>query len=139
MNISQSWQPAEWLNPRELEQRVAAQEQERERLVCGHTKEKRESEKPKPMEVEAQQVVHNVEPNLPAVAIKQEHPQPVIDLSTEPEPDVVPMTEHTPTLHETTQPPDHERRYPLRTRRPTKRLTEDESFLMSPPSGHPVM
>jgi hypothetical protein len=112
---------AEWLNPKELEQRVAAQEKERERLVRGQTKEKRESEK-----------VCNVEPDLPAVVIKQERQRPVIDLSTEPEPDAVPMTENTPTLRETTQPSDDERRYPLRTRRPTKRLIEDESFLMSP-------
>jgi hypothetical protein len=123
---------AEWLNPKELEQRVAAQEQERERLVRGHTKEKIELEKLKPMENEIKQMVRNVESELPAVAIKQERQQPVIDLSTETEPDAVPTTEHTPTLRETTQPPDHERRYPLRTRRPTKRLIEDESFLMSP-------
>jgi hypothetical protein len=54
--------------------------------------------------------------------VKQER-QPVIDLTTVP--DVVP-----PMPSQSTQEP--ERRYPKRERRPTKRLIEEESFLMCP-------
>jgi hypothetical protein len=121
----------EWLNPVELEHRVAAQERERDRLVRGNsnsnttTTSKPES-KTVPMQPAPRvEVVTKPEPE-PTVEIKQETPT-VVDLSYD-EPNVpvqlqpIEIREQTPT----------ERRYPLRNRKPTKRLIEEDGFLMTP-------
>jgi hypothetical protein len=121
----------EWLNPVKLEHRVAAQERECDRLVRGNSNAimTTTSAKSKMTNVPMQsaprvKVDAKTELNQ-TVEIKMEHPT-VVNLSNDESPTPVPN----PTT-ETQQTPT-ERRYPLRTRKPTKWLIEEEGFLLTP-------
>jgi hypothetical protein len=103
--------------------RVAAKLKEHERLIRGKA--------PTQQQLLLEQTSMDLQPRK-RVAVKQEQQPTIIDLTTET--DVASKVKSS--VVEQSSPPapttTTERCYPLRNRRPTKRLIEDKSFFMSP-------
>jgi hypothetical protein len=117
----------EWLNPIELQQRVTTQEEQRKRVLnslnnAGSAQQNQLGENAANNETAApaEHRAHEVQPQTPSarITIPEANEMPSVEIETPPTPTAV----SEPTADQQT------RRYPLRNRKPTKRLIKDEEF-----------
>jgi hypothetical protein len=118
----------EWLNPTELQDRVTNREEERQRILNNFSNQNQRNENDRRAETNDNRV-----PNVPAPrAGEQPHdtPLPTTPEANDPQPQPTVDDEPIPAPAEAPEPiiNQPQRRYPLRNRRPTKRLIEEDGF-----------
>jgi hypothetical protein len=132
----------EWLNPTKLQDRLTTQERERDRLIAkqqldSKTERKPELVPPTPNAVTPRRI--DPTPREPRDALEQPDPAPIQMDNHPTETMQMPITDTEDALPREPQGEaepaaptgtPHARRYPLRHRKPTKRLIEDENFGM---------
>jgi hypothetical protein len=125
--------PDEWLNPTELQDRITTREDERNQILNSLNNQRTQTQ---PRAVESRNDNRQPAPTRTDQRVTEATPAP----TTMPEPVIAPPppVEQEPiaAAHEPvptpTVTPMSERRYPLRNRKPTRRLIEEEGFYASP-------
>jgi hypothetical protein len=125
--------PDEWLNPTELQDRITTREEERNQILNSLNNQRTQTQ---PRAVESRNDNRQPAPTCTNQRVTEATPAP----TTMPEPVIAPPppVEQEPiaAAHEPvptpTVTPMSERRYPLRNRKPTRRLIEEEGFYASP-------